>query len=97
MSKNYENLKVLCPRVVEVFKSRNRVDFGLWVRKELKPLDTAAVLHDAMSALVQNSSTPVAVPDKKEQPEVVTPEPVNVVEEIDKPASKSKSSKKSKK
>ena len=66
MGKNYDNLKQLDQRVVEAFKSQSQSDFCLWVRKELKPLEAATVLHDAISGLVQNSST-VKKPEKKKK------------------------------
>lgn len=72
--KKYENLSKLDERVVEAFKSKSVHDFCLWCRKELKPLETAEVLHDAMTGLVQNSSTVKRSKNKKTDVESVAPD-----------------------
>lgn len=96
MSKNYDNLKQLDQRVAEAFKSQSQIEFCLWVRKELKPLETAAVLHDAISGLVQNNSTVEAAP-VAENPVVVVKPPVDPTKtEIAEPVEKKRKKKNAK-
>lgn len=72
--KKYENLSKLDERVVEAFKSKSVHEFCVWARKELKPLEAAEVLHDAMKGLVYNSSTVKKTKKKKTDVESEAPD-----------------------
>ena len=57
MSKKYDSLKNIDNRVVEALKSKSKNDFCVWFRKELKPLEGAAIAYDALNLAVQNNTS----------------------------------------